>query len=317
VLERKLGRSDLSVSVLCFGGNVLGWTVNAQDAFVVLDAFVDGGGNFIDTADVYGNGTSETILGKWMKARNNRERIILATKVGSQMDNNPEMRGLSRRYILSEVDASLKRLQTDYIDLYQTHRDDQNTPLDETLSALTDLVQQGKVRYIGASNYSATRLRKALQISQLHGFARFESVQPPYNLVNRGEYEGGLEELCLEQDIGVITYSSLASGFLTGKYRPSQPLPSSPRAKRIRERYMNQNGFSVLEQIDHIAEASHATDAQVALAWIMARPGITSAIASATSVDQVQELLGSVSLKLSEEQMAALDTASAWSKNSR
>jgi aryl-alcohol dehydrogenase-like predicted oxidoreductase len=317
VLERKLGRSDLSVSVLCFGGNVLGWTVNAQDAFVVLDAFVDGGGNFIDTADVYGNGTSETILGKWMKARNNRERIILATKVGSQMDNNPEMRGLSRRYILSEVDASLKRLQTDYIDLYQTHRDDQNTPLDETLSALTELVQQGKVRYIGASNYSATRLRKALQISQLHGFARFESVQPPYNLVNRGEYEGGLEELCLEQDIGVITYSSLASGFLTGKYRPSQPLPSSPRAKRIRERYMNQNGFSVLEQIDHIAEASHATDAQVALAWIMARPGITSAIASATSVDQVQELLGSVSLKLSEEQMAALDTASAWSKNSR
>jgi aryl-alcohol dehydrogenase-like predicted oxidoreductase len=317
VLERKLGRSDLSVSVLCFGGNVLGWTVNAQDAFVVLDAFVDGGGNFIDTADVYGNGTSETILGKWMKARNNRERIILATKVGSQMNNNPEMRGLSRRYILSEVDASLKRLQTDYIDLYQTHRDDQNTPLDETLSALTELVQQGKVRYIGASNYSATRLRKALQISQLHGFARFESVQPPYNLVNRGEYEGGLEELCLEQDIGVITYSSLASGFLTGKYRPSQPLPSSPRAKRIRERYMNQNGFSVLEQIDHIAEASHATDAQVALAWIMARPGITSAIASATSVDQVQELLGSVSLKLSEEQMAALDTASAWSKNSR
>ncbi len=317
MLERKLGRSDLSVSVLCFGGNVLGWTVNAQDAFVVLDAFVDGGGNFIDTADVYGNGTSETILSKWMKARNNRERIILATKVGSQMDNNPEMRGLSRRYILSEVDASLKRLQTDYIDLYQTHRDDQNTPLDETLSALTELVQQGKVRYIGASNYSATRLRKALQISQLHGFARFESVQPPYNLVNRGEYEGGLEELCLEQDIGVITYSSLASGFLTGKYRPSQPLPSSPRAKRIRERYMNQNGFSVLEQIDHIAEASHATDAQVALAWIMARPGITSAIASATSVDQVQELLGSVSLKLSEEQMAALDTASAWSKNSR
>lgn len=314
MLERKLGRSDLSVSVLCFGGNVFGWTVDEQDAFVVLDAFVDGGGNFIDTADVYGNGASETILGKWMKARNNRECIILATKVGSQMDNNPEMRGLSRRYILSEVEASLKRLQTDYIDLYQTHRDDQNTPLDETLSALTELVQQGKVRYIGASNYSATRLRKALQISQLHGFARFESVQPPYNLVNRGEYEGSLEELCLEQDIGVITYSSLASGFLTGKYRPSLPLPSSPRAKRIRERYMNQNGFSVLEQIDYIAEASHAADAQVALAWIMARPGITSAIASATSVDQVQELLGSVSLKLSKEQMAALDTASAWSR---
>lgn len=315
MLERKLGRSDLSVSVLCFGGNVFGWTVDEGSSFAVLDAFVAGGGNFIDTADVYGNGTSETILGKWMKARNDRERIILATKVGSQMDNNPEMRGLSRRYILHAVDASLKRLQTDYIDLYQTHRDDQNTPLDETLSALNELVQQGKVRYIGASNYTAARLRKALQISQLHGFARFESVQPPYNLVNRGEYEGSLEELCLEQDVGVITYSSLASGFLTGKYRPNQSLPSSPRAKRIRERYMNERGFSVLEQIDHVAEAHHATDAQVALAWIMAQPGITAAIASATSVEQVNELLGSVSLKLSEEEMAALDTASAWSKN--
>ncbi len=317
MLERKLGRSDLSVSVLCFGGNVFGWTVDEESSFAVLDAFVDGGGNFIDTADVYGVGASETIIGKWMKARNNRERIILATKVGSQMGSDTSMRGLSRQYILREVEASLKRLQTDYIDLYQTHRDDQNTPLDETLSALTELVQQGKVRYIGASNYSAARLRKALQISQLHGFARFESVQPPYNLVNRGEYEGSLEELCLEQDIGVITYSSLASGFLTGKYRPDQPLPSSPRASRIRERYMNQNGFSVLEQLDHVAQAHHATDAQVALAWIMARPGITSAIASATSVEQVNELLGSVSLKLNEEEMAALDTASAWSKNAR
>lgn len=314
MLERKLGRSDLSVSVLCFGGNVFGWTVDEQNSFAVLDAFVEGGGNFIDTADVYGNGASETILGKWMKARNNRERVILATKVGHQMDNNPEMRGLSRRYILSEVDASLKRLQTDYIDLYQTHRDDQNTPLDETLSALTELVQQGKLRYIGASNYTSARLRKALQVSQLHGFARFESVQPPYNLVNRGEYEGNLQALCIEQGIGVITYSSLASGFLTGKYRPNQPLPASPRAKRIKERYMNENGFNVLEQLDHIAEAHHATDAQVALAWIMAQPGITSAIASATSPEQVRELFGSSSLKLSEEEMAALDTASAWSK---
>ncbi|HEU5228816.1 MAG TPA: aldo/keto reductase [Ktedonobacteraceae bacterium] len=317
MLERKLGRSDLSVSVLCFGGNVFGWTVDERNSFAVLDAFVKGGGNFIDTADVYGVGASETILGKWMKARKNREQIILATKVGSQMGSDASMRGLSRQYILSEVEASLKRLQTDYIDLYQTHRDDPNTPLDETLAALNDLVQQGKVRYIGASNYSATRLRKALQVSQLHGFARFESVQPPYNLVNRGEYEGSLEELCIEQDIGVITYSSLASGFLTGKYRPHQPLPASPRASRIRERYMNKNGFSVLEQIDHVAEAHHATDAQVALAWILAQPGITSAIASATSAEQVDEMLGSVNLHLSEEEMAALDTASAWSKNGR
>ena len=314
MLERKLGRSDLSVSVLCFGGNVFGWTVDEQDAFVVLDAFVDGGGNFIDTADVYGNGTSETILGKWMKARNNRERIILATKVGSQMDNNPEMRGLSRRYILSEVDASLKRLQTDYIDLYQTHRDDQNTPLDETLSALTELVQQGKVRYIGASNYSATRLRKALQISQLHGFARFESVQPPYNLVNRGEYEGSLEELCLEQDIGVITYSSLASGFLTGKYRPGQPLPSSPRATGIQERYMNARGFAILEAVDRVAARLGARPAQVALAWILARPGITAAIASATTVAQVYELLRAAELHLDPGTVTELDRASAWDR---
>ncbi|HLI08072.1 MAG TPA: aldo/keto reductase [Ktedonobacteraceae bacterium] len=315
MLERKLGRSDLSVSVLCFGGNVFGWTVDEQNAFPVLDAFFEGGGNFIDTADVYGNGASETIIGKWMKARNNRERVILATKVGSQMHNNPEMKGLSRRYILSEVEASLKRLQTDYIDLYQTHRDDQNTQLDETLSALTQLVQQGKVRYIGASNYSPARLLKALQISQLHGFVRFESVQPPYNLVNRGEYESGLQALCIEQDIGVITYSSLASGFLTGKYRPRQSLPTSPRAKRIQERYMNENGFKVLAQLDHVAVAHHATDGQVALAWILAQPGITSAIASATSVAQVREMLGSVSLKLNAEEMAALDGASAWSKN--
>ena len=314
MLERKLGRTDLSVSVLCFGGNVFGWTVDEGSSFAVLDAFVAGGGNFIDTADVYGAGASETILGKWMKARNNRKSIVLATKVGSQMGSDASMRGLSRRYILREVEASLKRLQTDYIDLYQTHRDDPNTPLDETLSALNELVQQGKVRYIGASNYTSVRLRKALQISQLHGFARFESIQPPYNLVNRGEYEGSLEELCLEQGIGVITYSSLASGFLTGKYRPNQPLPSSPRAQRIRERYMNERGFSVLQQIDHVAEAHHATDAQVALAWIIAQPGITSAIASATSVEQVNELLGSVSMQLSEEEMAALDTASAWSK---
>ena len=298
MLKRKLGRTDLSVTPLCFGGNVFGWTVDEKSAFGVLDAYVDGGGNFIDTADTYSVGGSESILGQWMRTRNNRDRIILATKVGSQMGTDPHAQGLSRQYILQEVEASLKRLQTDYIDLYQSHRDDPNTPLDETLAAFHDLVQQGKVRYIGASNYSAARLREALQVSDQHGYVRYECLQPAYSLVNRADYERELERLCLEKGLGVISYSSLASGFLTGKYRPGQDLPSSPRAKRIQERYMNEKGFKILEQLDRVAEAHHATVAQVALAWVMARPGITSAIASATSVEQVRELLGSVDLKL-------------------
>jgi len=302
VLKRKLGRTDLSVTPLCFGGNVFGWTVDEKSAFGVLDAYVDGGGNFIDTADTYSVGGSESILGQWMRTRNNRDRIILATKVGSQMGTDPHAQGLSRQYILQEVEASLKRLQTDYIDLYQSHRDDPNTPLDETLAAFHDLVQQGKVRYIGASNYSAARLREALQVSDQHGYVRYECLQPAYSLVNRANYERELEPLCLEQGLGVISYSSLASGFLTGKYRPGQNLPSSPRAKRIQERYMNEKGFKILEQLDRVAEAHHATVAQVALAWVMARPGITSAIASATSVEQVRELLGSVDLKLNDEE---------------
>jgi len=218
------------------------------------------------------------------------------------MGTDPHAQGLSRQYILQEVEASLKRLQTDYIDLYQSHRDDPNTPLDETLAAFHDLVQQGKVRYIGTSNYSAARLREALQVSDQHGYVRYECLQPAYSLVNRANYERELEPLCLEQGLGVISYSSLASGFLTGKYRPGQNLPSSPRAKRIQERYMNEKGFKILEQLDRVAEAHHATVAQVALAWVMARPGITSAIASATSVGQVRELLGSVDLKLNDEE---------------
>lgn len=243
-----------------------------------------------------------------MHTRNNRSRVIAATKVG--MGTYPHGQRLSRRTILEEVEASLQRLQTEYIDLYQAHRDDPNTPLDETLAAFDDLVQQGKVRFIGASNYSTARLREALQISEQHGYVRYESVQPPYNLVSRADYEHDLEALCLEQELGVITYSSLASGFLTGKYRPGQALPSSPRAQRIQERYMNEKGFRVLEQLDRIAAAHHATVAQVALAWIMARPGITAAIASATSVEQVRELLGAVELALNEDERQALERAS-------
>lgn len=309
--KRQLGRTDLSVSPLCFGGNVFGWTLDEQGSFAVLDAYIDGGGNFIDTADVYGKGTSESILGRWMSARKNRDRIILATKLGFPMGNDPNARGLSRQYILREVEASLKRLQTDYIDLYQAHGDDPGTPLTETMAAFNDLVQKGKVRYVGASNYSAARLREALSVSDEHGYVRYSCLQPPYNLVNRAQYEGDLEALCVEQGLGVITYSSLASGFLTGKYRPGRDLPSSPRAKRIQERYMNEKGFRVVEQLDHIAEAQGATVAQVALTWIMARPSVTSAIASATSVEQVRELLAAINLQLKPEEMEALNRVSA------
>lgn len=311
MIKRKPGHTDLVVTPLCLGGNVFGWTADERGSFAVLDAYVDGGGNFIDTADVYSTGESESILGRWMSARKNRDRVIVATKVGSHMGTDPHMQGLSRKYILEEVEASLKRLQTDYIDLYQSHRDDPSTPLEESMAAFDELVRQGKVRYIGASNYSAARLREALQASEQHGYARYECLQPPYNLVNRAEYERELEALCLEQGLGVITYSSLASGFLSGKYRSGQDLPSSPRAKRIQERYMNEHGFRILEELDRIAAARHVTVAQVALAWIMARPGITSAIASATSVEQVRELLGAVDVQLSAEEMGALDRVSA------
>ena len=308
---RQLGHTDLSVSALCFGGNVFGWTLDEQGSFAVLDAYIDGGGNFIDTADVYGQGTSESIVGRWMRSRKNRDRVILATKLGHQMGNDPMARGLSRRYILQAVEASLKRLQTDSIDLYQAHTDDPATPMPETMAAFDELVRHGKVRYVGASNYSPSRLREALVVSDQHGYVRYSCLQPPYNLVNRTQYEGELESLCLEQGLGVIPYSSLASGFLTGKYRPERDLPTTPRAQRVQERYMHENGFRVLEQLDHVAAVHEATAAQIALAWLMARPGITAPIASATSVEQVRELLNAVTVQLTPTEMAALNTVSA------
>jgi aryl-alcohol dehydrogenase-like predicted oxidoreductase len=318
---RKLGRTGLKVSALCLGGNVFGWTSDEATSFAVLDAFVAGGGNFIDTADTYyrwapGNkgGESEAILGRWMHARKNRDLTIIATKVGQRMGDDPNAQGLSRQYIMREVEASLRRLQTDYIDLYQAHIDDQDTPLDETLRAFDDLVRQGKVRYIGASNYSAWRLTRALWESDKHDYVRYESVQPPYNLVNRETYERELESLCLEQKIGVITYTSLASGFLSGKYRPNKDMPSSPRAQNIQKLHMNDRGFSILTEIDNIAATRNATPSQIALAWIIARPGITAPIVSATSVEQMRELLGVVELKLDDEALASLDKASSWRK---
>ena len=314
---RTLGKTALSVSPLCLGGNVFGWTANEQQSFAVLDAYIEGGGNFIDTADTYSawlpghvGGESESILGRWMSARNNRSRVILATKVGSRMSTAPDAYGLSRRYILEEVEASLRRLQTDYIDLYLAHRDDTETPLEETLAAFDTLVRQGKVRPIGASNYSATRMREALHISDQHGYARYTCFQPPYNLMNRTVYEGELQALCLEEGLGVMTYSSLASGFLSGKYRPGTTLPSSPRAKGIEGRYMHEQGFRVLETLDQMAATHSATASQVALAWILTQPGITSAIASATSVQQVRELLGAIEVSLREEDIQSLNRVS-------
>ena len=324
MLMRRLGRTGLKVAPLCFGGNVFGWTIDEARSYGVLDAYVDGGGNFIDTADVYstwvpGNvgGESESILGRWMRERGNRDAMVIATKLGSSMGSGPLQSGLSRRYIMAAVEASLTRLRTDYIDLYQAHRDDADTPVDETLRAFDDLVHQGKVRYIGASNFSAWRLTRSLWESDRLNLARYDSVQPFYNLIAREAYERELEPLCLDQQIAVIPYSSLANGFLSGKYRSGKELPASARASGVRKQYMNQRGFAVLEQVDGVARARGATPAQVALAWLIGRPGITAPIVSATSVEQMRELFGAVELGLSDEERTALDIASSWHDESR
>lgn len=316
-MSRKLGKSELQVTPLCFGGNVFGWTIDEETSFKVLDTYVEEGGNFIDTADVYsvwvpGNqgGESETILGRWMHQRKNRERIILATKVGSLNPEAPGKPNLSRRRIIQAVEDSLRRLQTDYIDLYQAHRDDQETPLEETLATFADLVQQGKVRVIGASNYSAQRLSEALRTSEQHGYPRYESLQPYYNLVARKDYEAELEGFCVEQQIGVIPYSSLASGFLSGKYRRGKELPQTQRAQGVQARYWSDQAFTVLAEMDKIAERYHATHAQIALAWLLARPGMTAPIASATSSEQTRELMGALKLQLDQDAMEALTRAS-------
>ncbi len=315
---RRMGRTGLYVTPICFGGNVLGWTTDQQRSYDVLDTFVAGGGNFIDSADVYSRwapghvgGESERILGDWMQARNNRSNLIIATKVGMRMDDGPNGEGLSRYRIIKHVEDSLKRLKTDYIDLYQSHADDLNTPLDETLRAYDDLISSGKVRYIGASNFAAWRLTKALWVSERHNLARYECVQPRYNLVMRADYERELEPMCISEGVGVITYSSLASGFFSGKYRAGQALPTSPRAGGVQANYMNDRGFKILAAVDAVAKELNTTSGQVALAWIMARPGITAAIASGTTVDQVKDLTASAELVLPAAAIASLTEASA------
>jgi aryl-alcohol dehydrogenase-like predicted oxidoreductase len=309
---RKLGCSDLNITPLCLGSNVFGRNMDERTAFAVLDAYVEAGGNFIDTADVYASGESEAVIGRWMTQRANRDKVIIATKLGKPMAS--DKRGLSRSYIFAAVEDSLKRLQTDMIDLYQSHEDDTGTPLEETMQAFNDLVQQGKVRYIGASNFSPERFAAAQQVSQQHGYARYESMQPLYNLVERKEYEGVLQQVCLEQGVGVIPYFSLARGFLSGKYRPGQPLPQSRRAEGVQKLYMNKHGFGILEAVDHIAQQHNATPAQVSLAWLMAQPGITAPISSGTSPEQVRELMGAVTLKLSDADLAALTDAGSSSR---
>jgi aryl-alcohol dehydrogenase-like predicted oxidoreductase len=311
--KRRLGRSDLMVSSLCLGGNVFGWTADEATSFKVLDAYTDAGLNFIDTADVYSTwvpshqgGESEAIIGKWMKARGNRDRLVIATKVGSEM--GPGQKGLSKSYIRSAVEASLRRLQTDYIDLYQSHRDDLDTPQQETLGAYEELIRDGKVRAIGASNFTAERLREALEISAELGLPRYESLQPKYNLSDRPEYEADLEPLCRREEIGVIPYYGLASGFLTGKYRSDADFGKSVRGGRMAA-YLDDRGRRILAALDAVAARKNATPAQIALAWLMARPGITAPIASATSVDQIRDLVQATEVRLDNDDIRELDQA--------
>jgi len=313
--KRQLGGSELAVAPLCFGGNVFGWTADEKTSFALLDAFVDAGFDFIDTADTYSRwvpghegGESETIIGKWLKSRGSRNKVVIATKVG--MDMGPAGKGLKAAHIRKSVEQSLTRLQTDRIDLYYSHKDDPDTPLEETLQAHAELVSQGKVRALGASNYSAERLREALDISKRLNLPRYEVLQPEYNLYARSGFEAALESLCGDAGLGVAPYYSLASGFLTGKYRSEDDFGKSPRGARM-SAYLNERGRSILSALDEAAEEHHATPAQVAIAWLIARPSITAPIASATSVEQLQDLIGAARLELDADTIALLDAASA------
>ena len=313
--KRKIGRSSLQVPVLCLGGNVFGWTVNEQDSFRLLDAALDAGLNFIDTADVYSRwvpghsgGESETVLGKWFSRSGRRGQVVLATKLGFEMGDGKK--GLSRKYIAEAVEASLERLQTDYIDLYQSHTDDTETPLEETLAAFDSLVKQGKVRVIGASNYSGARLKDAIEISQKNNLVRYECLQPNYSLVERSKFESELLPVVKQNDIGVIPYFALAAGFLTGKYRSKQDAAGKARSQMV-EKYLNDRGFAVLNALDAVAAELQSTPARVALAWLIAKPTITAPIASATSLHQLNDLIEATRLQLSPDAIARLDLASA------
>jgi len=313
--RRKLGNTGFDVAPLAFGGNVFGWTVDEATSFRLLDAFVDAGFSLIDTADSYSRwvtghkgGESETIIGRWIAARGRHDDVVIATKVGSDMGLGRKC--LRKDYILQAAEASLRRLQVDAIDLYQSHWDDETTPLDETLEAYATLIAQGKVRAIGASNLSVDRLQQALDVSARNGLPRYLTLQPPYNLYDRATFEGPLASLCIREGIGVISYFALAAGFLTGKYRSEADFAKSARGGGM-SKYLNPRGLRILAALDRVAADKHATPAAVALAWLVDRPGLTAPIASATSVEQLGELIAATRLRLDADAVRALDQASA------
>jgi aryl-alcohol dehydrogenase-like predicted oxidoreductase len=313
--KRKLGNSGLEVAPLAFGGNVFGWTADEPASFALLDAFVAAGFNLIDTADVYSRwvqghsgGESETIIGKWLKRSGKRAKVVIATKVGKEM--GPNSKGLSKKYILQAVEESLRRLQTNTIDLYQSHADDPDTPLEETLEAYEQLIKQGKIRAIGASNYSALRLAESLRVSEQTGLPRYESLQPLFNLYDRVDYEKELEPLCRQKGLGVISYFSLASGFLTGKYRSEDDLSKRARADMVKK-YLNERGFRIIEALDKVAQQYNLTPVKVALAWLISHPSITAPIASATNLEQLNELIEATTIELDSSAIDLLNQASA------
>ena len=314
--KRQLGDSDLYFNPIIFGGNVFGWTIDEKKSFEILNQFVDANFNAIDTADVYsrwadGNsgGESETIIGKWMKQKKNRDSIILMTKVGSDMGNNKK--GLKKDYIIKAAEDSLKRLQTDYIDLYQTHFDDESTPVQETLEAYSQLKKDGKIRFIGASNMSLDRLKESLQVSFDNSLPIYQSLQPHYNLFTRDKFEQGFEPIALGHKLGVITYYSLESGFLTGKYRSKEDLSKSARGGKM-DSFFTDRGFKILEALDQVAASYRTTQASVALAWLIQRPSVTAPIVSATSIKQLESIIQSPKLDLDANALGLLTSASAW-----
>ncbi|HUZ59868.1 MAG TPA: aldo/keto reductase [Hanamia sp.] len=315
--KRKLGKSDLLISPLTFGGNVFGWTIDEEKSFKLLDVFFASNFNFVDTADGYsrwvpGNhgGESETIIGNWMKKRGNRKDMIIATKVGADMGNGKK--GLKANYIKKAAEDSLKRLQTDYIDLYQSHHDDLDTPVSETMTAFNELIKEGKVRYIGGSNLSAERIKESNDFARKNNLQPYISLQPLYNLYSREKFENDYLKLAFDEGLAVLPYYSLASGFLTGKFRNEKDLNISQRGHGIKKKYFNERGFKILAAMDKVAKKQKIELSQIAIVWMLHKPFITSAIASATKEKQLEELIHATNLKLSKEQINALDEASAY-----
>jgi aryl-alcohol dehydrogenase-like predicted oxidoreductase len=311
--RRAIGKSGLSVAPLAFGGNVFGWTADEPTSFRLLDAFVEAGFNLIDTADTYSawvaghaGGESETIVGRWLHASGRRDEVVVATKVGMEMGSGAK--GLRRDHIAASIDASLARLQTDHVDLYQSHSDDPGTPLEETLRAHAELVEAGTVRAIGESNFSPERLAASIEVSRSHGWPRYESVQPKYNLVDRDVFEGPLEAACVRESLGVLTHSSLAKGYLSGKYRTPASFQTSARGPAV-ERLATERGRRVVAAVEAVAGRLDVSPSTVAIAWVVGRPSVTAAIASATTVEQLQELMAGATLTLDAGSRAELDAA--------